>query len=80
MIGYRFSEQKDKKDKSIFDQLFDIFKEMLVYTNGDAAEALSWLTEVDKQYNITTPEYGMGDFIEDLKRKGYLKDDQEKVK
>ena len=78
MIGYRFSEQKDKKDKSIFDQLFDIFKEMLVYTNGDAAEALSWLTEVDKQYNITTPEYGMGDFIEDLKRKGYLKDDQEK--
>ncbi|MEI6523444.1 MAG: VWA domain-containing protein [Bacteroidota bacterium] len=78
MIGYRFSEQKDKKDKSIFDQLFDILKEMLVYTNGDAAEALSWLTEVDKQYNITTPEYGMGDFIEDLKRKGYLKDDQEK--
>lgn len=75
MIGLRFSNKNKEEEKTPFDKLFDIFKEMLVYTNGDANEALSWLTEVDKEYNITTPEYGMGDFIEDLKRKGYLKDD-----
>lgn len=41
-------------------------------TGGDAAEALSWLTDLDKRYNMTKPGYGIGDFIDDLKSKGYL--------
>ncbi len=36
------------------------------------AEALSWLSNLDKRYNLTNPNYGIGDFIEDLKTKGYL--------
>ncbi len=76
MIGYRFSEYKPEKGKSIFDTLFALFKELLVFTSGDVDEALSWLTELDKEYQITTPDYGMGDFIEDLKKRGYIQEEE----
>jgi hypothetical protein len=33
---------------------------------------MQWLNELDKQYELTDNEYGMGDFIDDLKDKGYL--------
>lgn len=36
------------------------------------AEAIDWMNELDKQHNITTSEYGMGDFIQDMKDKGYM--------
>lgn len=77
MLGYRFSQYQPPEGKTTFDKLFDIFKELLVYTSGDAQEALNWLTELDKEYDLTEPDYGIGDFIEDLKKKGYLKDDDE---
>lgn len=73
MIGYRFSEFNNSgKEQTPFERLFDIFKELLVYTSGDVDEAISWLTELDAEYNLTTPDYGMADFIEDLKDKGYI--------
>jgi len=49
--------------------------QLLTITSGDVDEALSWMNELDNQYGITTDEYGMGDFIEDLKKKGYLDKD-----
>ena len=30
------------------------------------------MNELDKKYELTDDEYGMGDFIEDLKDKGYI--------
>jgi uncharacterized protein with von Willebrand factor type A (vWA) domain len=65
---------EDDHSKSTFEKMFDIFKEVLLYTSGDVHEALAWMTELDKQYKLTTPEYGMSDFIEDLKKKGFLKE------
>jgi Ca-activated chloride channel family protein len=76
MLGYRFSKHKPQPDKTPFEKLFDIFKELLVHTNGDANEALSWLTELDKKYKLTDKDYGMGDFINDLKKRGYLNEDK----
>lgn len=46
-----------------------------MYTSGDVQEALSWLTELDKEYNLTNDEYGMADFIQDLIDKGYIQQD-----
>src|SRR6478672_7674946 len=77
MIGYRFGKFDPKGNKSPFEKLFDLFKEMLVYTSGDVAEALSWLTELDKEYQLTTNEYGMGDFINDLKKKGFMEEHEQ---
>ena len=58
-----------------FDKLFEIFKELITYTSGDVEEALDWLRELDKEYQLTTAEYTINDFIEDLKKKGYLKEE-----
>ena len=30
------------------------------------------MTELDRKYNITSDNYGIGNFIEDLKKKGYI--------
>ena len=73
MIGWRFQEfMAQNEEGSTFEKLLSIFKELLVYTSGNVSEALSWLTELDKEYELTTPEYGMADFIQDLMNKGYL--------
>lgn len=73
MLGFRFSEYQADPNQSVFDRLFKLFQELMLYTSGDASEALAWLTELDKQYNLTTPEYGMGDFIDELIERGYLR-------
>ena len=80
MIGNRFTEFiPDKKaQQSDFDNLLNIFLQLMIITSGDVDEALSWLTNLDKQYNISSKDYGIGDFIEDLKSKGYVTEDNEK--
>lgn len=77
MSGFLFTKYLAHKDlsKTTFDQLMDIFRQLIVITAGDVSEALSWLTNLDKQYNLSTGEYGIGDFIEDLKNKGFITDE-----
>lgn len=61
--------------QSPFDKLFEIFKELITYTSGDFDEAIDWLRQLDKEYKLTTPEYTIDDFIEDLKNKGYIQEE-----
>ncbi len=76
MLGYRFAEfVPDDKGKTPFEKLLDLFLQILNYTAGDVAEAFRWLNELDRKYQLTGDEYGMGDFIEELREKGYIKDD-----
>jgi Ca-activated chloride channel family protein len=77
MLGFRYSNYKPDPNKGTFDQLFKIFQELMLYTSGNVDEALSWLTELDKEYQLTTPEYGIGDFIRDLEERGYIRRDGE---
>ena len=58
-----------KPYQSPFDRLFDIFKELITHTSGDFDEAIDWLRELDVEYKLTTAEYSIEDFIEDLKKK-----------
>ena len=78
MKGFRFTgyQPPEKKEKSDFERLLKIFMELMLITSGNVSEALKWLTDVDRQYKLTTPEYGIGDFIEDLKKKGYLSEEE----
>lgn len=73
MLGWKFTDFKADEAQTPFDRLFKLFQEILIHTSGDVPEALAWLTELDKQYNLTTPEYGIGDFIKDLEDLGFLK-------
>ena len=73
MIGWRFAEYlPDGTEGASFEKLLQLFQELLVYTSGDVSEALSWLTELDKEYKLTDDKYGMADFIQDLIDKGYI--------
>lgn len=74
--GFVFTKfQKEKQ--SPFDQLFTIFKELITHTSGDFDEAIDWLRELDKEYQLTSPEYTIEDFIEDLKKRGYIREEFE---
>src|SRR3569833_3157155 len=79
MRGFGFSKFKPNQiPKGGFDELLKLFLELHKYTSGDAGEALAWKNELDKQYNLTNDDYGMGDFIDELKQKGYLSEDEQK--
>jgi len=76
MTGHRFSKfDPEAQGKPPFDRLLDIFLQLLTHTNGDATEALDWMNQLDRKYQLTDDEYGMGDFIEELRERGYLKED-----
>ena len=68
MMGYRFTGfDATGEGKSRFEKLLDLFTQILTYTSGDASEALDWMNQLDRKYQLTDSEYGMGDFIDDLK-------------
>ncbi|WP_306350422.1 vWA domain-containing protein [Flavobacterium sp. '19STA2R22 D10 B1'] len=70
-----FFKKYEAPNLSPFDKLFEVFKELIVYTSGDFDEAISWLRELDVEYKLTDENYTIDDFIEDLKKKGYIRDD-----
>jgi len=78
-IYQEWDERFGKSDQTPFEQLWDLFQQLLVITSGDVSEALKWMSELDKQYNMTDQydDYGLGDFIEDLKDRGYIQEDDE---
>ena len=57
---------------SLFDRLLEIFKELLTYTSGDFDEAVDWLRQLDKEYSLTTEDYTIDDFIDELLNKGFI--------
>ena len=72
--GFYFKEFEEKS-VSPFDKLFGIFKELITHTSGDFDEAIDWLRELDKEYELTDENYTIEDFIEDLKAKGYIREE-----
>ena len=72
--GFYFKEFEEKSI-SPFDKLFGIFKELITHTSGDFYEAIEWLRELDKEYELTDENYTIEDFIEDLKAKGYIREE-----
>ena len=79
-MQFRYSEwdaQRHGSKKSTFEDLLDLFQELLQHTAGDAEEALRWLQQIDEEYGLTDEHegMGMGDFIEELKKRGYLRED-----
>ncbi len=74
--GFRFSSY-EPPDQTPFEKLFEIFQELITHTSGDVEEAIEWLRELDKEYSLTDEDYTIDDFIEDLKAKGYIREEFE---
>lgn len=72
--GFLF-KQYEVPNLSPFDKLFEIFKELITHTSGDLDEAIDWLRELDKEYKLTDSNYTIDDFIEDLKKKGFIREE-----
>lgn len=72
MLGYRFTNLIPEEGKTPFEKLLDIFLQLINITSGNVSETLDWMNDLDRQYKLTTPDYGMADFIDELKKNGYL--------
>lgn len=81
---YEKWEERYKASRgSVFQKLLDLFEQLIIISGGDVSQALSWLTELDRDYNLTgEPDnedgYSIGDFIQDLKDRGYIDYDDNK--
>src|SRR5690554_3656139 len=63
------------EQQSTFDKLFEIFQELITHTSGDFEEAMEWMRQLDEEYSLTSKDYTLEDFVEDLKEKGYLREE-----
>ncbi|MEP6676978.1 MAG: VWA domain-containing protein [Ferruginibacter sp.] len=78
MRFFNFSKYNPNENaKTPFETLLNLFMQLLTYTSGDVSEAMQWLTELDKEYKLTDDQYGIGDFFEDLKQKGYIDENKQ---
>lgn len=83
-MDFRYFEWDERYNpgngKAPFETLWDLFQQLLTIASGDVSQALRWLSDIDKQYNITDQfedNYGLGDFIDDLKERGFIETDNE---
>lgn len=72
MRGWKFSEYIPGSNETPYERLLKLFQELLIHTSGDVTEALSWLNELDREYQLTTDQYGMADFIQELIDRGII--------
>jgi uncharacterized protein with von Willebrand factor type A (vWA) domain len=78
MLGYRFTKYiSQNPGGSPFENLLDLFMQLLNKLSGDVAEALHWMNLLDNKYKLTDENYGMGDFIRELKEKGYIREEND---
>ncbi len=77
MLGIRFTEYiPSPGGGGKFEDLLKLFMQLLNITAGDVAQALRQLSLLDQQYGLTNNEYGIGDFIKELKNKNYIKEQE----
>ena len=72
--GFVFTKHTPK-EQSIFDRLFEVFQELITHTSGDFDEAIDWLRQLDKEYELTKADYTIDDFIEELKERGFIREE-----
>jgi Ca-activated chloride channel family protein len=72
--GFIFTKHTPK-EQSIFERLFEVFQELITHTSGDFDEAIDWLRQLDKEYELTTEEYTIDDFIQELKDRGFIREE-----
>lgn len=80
-MRFRYTEwdpARHGRQRPLFEELFDLFQELLEHTAGDAEEALDWLRQLDEEYGLTeNSDKDIEDFIEELKARGFLRENDE---
>lgn len=84
-MHFVYSEWDDRFNqtgKSPFQTLWDLFQELLTISGGDVSQALHWLNQINEEYEITDQfdsGYGVGDFIEEMEERGYIRFDEDET-
>lgn len=76
----KWDQRFQQKGKSPFESLWDLFQELLTISGGDVSQALRWLNQIDEEYKVTNQfdeNYGIGDFLEEMEERGYIRYDEE---
>ncbi|MFU8811819.1 MAG: vWA domain-containing protein [Balneolaceae bacterium] len=76
----KWIQQNNGAGSTPFETLWDLFQQLLSISGGDVTQSLRWLNDLDTDYGITDQfeeGYGLGDFIEEMKERGYLEFDEE---
>lgn len=80
---YRYTKyilSHDELNKPIFERLNDIFKQLLLVSSGDISQALQWLTDLDKEYDLTADnDYSIAQFIQELQDRGFIRFDESEL-
>ncbi len=59
-------------DEKRLEDLISIFSYILLQTSGNIEEALDWLEQLDSEYKLFDKELTFGEFVDELKKKGYI--------
>ena len=80
-MKFQYSQWRDDliKKEMKFEDLLQLFNQLLLYTGGDVAEALQWLTHLDKEHQLFGDDYGMDDFVRDLEDRHYIEGNEKGV-
>lgn len=71
-IRYSKWTEQSLTDEQRLDKLFSLFSYLLIQTNGDVNEALDWMSQLDGQYHFFDESLSFSDFIDKLKEKGFI--------
>lgn len=77
-MKYIYSKWNERSitDKQRMEKLMRLFSYILLQTSGDVNEALDWLRKLDAKYNFFNDRFSIYDFIEYLKEKGIISDEE----
>lgn len=74
LIQYSKWKPWSKTDDKKLEELFSLFSYLMIQTNGDVDEVLEWLEEMGLEYEIFDDNISFSDFVNELKKQGYIAD------
>lgn len=80
MLHIRYSKWMpwSKTDDKRLEELVSFFSYLLIQTNGDVEDAIQWLEELNIEYQIFDENYSFSEFIDELKKQGYIAEQEGK--
>lgn len=74
LIQYSKWKPWSKTDDKKLEELFSLFSYLMIQTNGNVDEVLEWLEEMGLEYEIFDDNISFSDFVNELKKQGYIAD------
>lgn len=59
-------------DDERLENMFALFSYLLIQTDGDVEDALNWLEKLSVEYQLFDDNLSFSEFVDELKKKGYI--------